>query len=187
MAQAPRTLFGILLEQPWWISALAGVALFGIARVVFEPVAPWVALPFLIIAAVVGFKQLQTVSPDEAEERLKRLRDMSWDSFQTHIAGAYQRDGFEVSVTPADAFDLTLKRNNSVTLLQCRRWKVNQLGAGPLQDLAQAVTRHDADNGICITAGTISTKATQFASANPVRIVSGIELATLVGNLKSLK
>ena len=78
MAQ-PRTLFSILLEQPWWISALAGGALFGIAQLAFPPVAPFVALPFLLLAAYVGFRQMRTVSPGQVDDRLAAIRDMHWD------------------------------------------------------------------------------------------------------------
>ena len=183
MAQPPRTLFNVLLEQPWWISALVGVAFFAIARAVFEPVAPWVALPFLVIAGVVGWKQLRTVSPGQVEERLQALREMHWEIFRSVIMQAYQREGHEIIAVKADAYDFRLTRNGRVTLVQCRRWKVSQLGVGPLQDLSKAIAKEDAANGICITAGGVSPNATQFAAANALAIVSGVELAALVGNI----
>ena len=40
MAQ-PRTLFALLLQLPWWIAALVGVAFFGVAQLVFPPIAPF--------------------------------------------------------------------------------------------------------------------------------------------------
>jgi restriction system protein len=187
MAQPPRTLFNVLLEQPWWISALVGLAFFAIARAVFEPVAPWVALPFLVIAAVVGWKQMRTVSPGQVDARLQALRNMHWENFRSVIIQAYQREGFEVIAVEADAYDFRLTRNSRVTLLQCRRWKVNQMGVGPLQDLVKIMTKEDASNGICITAGSASPNAAKFAAANAIAIVSGAELATLVGNVKSDK
>ena len=187
MAQPPRTLFNVLLEQPWWISALVGLAFFAIARAVFEPVAPWVALPFLVIAAVVGWKQMRTVSPGQVDARLQALRNMHWENFRSVIIQAYQREGFEVIAVKADAYDFRLTRNSRVTLLQCRRWKVNQLGVGPLQDLVKIMTKEDASSGICITAGSASPNAAKFAAANAIAIVSGAELAALVGNVKSDK
>ncbi len=184
MAQQSRTLFNILLEQPWWISALVGVAFFGIARAVFEPVAPWVALPFLIIAGVVGWKQMRTVSPAQVDERLQALCEMPWEAFSTHITCAYQREGYTVAAAQSGAYDFTLTRNGRVTLLQCRSWKVNQMGVGPLQELAKAITAQEAANGICITTGVISPKAAEFAAAYPLTIVSGVALAALAGKIK---
>lgn len=180
-----RTLFSILLQQPWWISVLVGAAGFGIAQWVFPPVAPWVALPFLVIGLYVGYRQLRTVSPGQVEERLQALREMPWDKFSNLIADIYTKQGYEVSVSKSDAYDFTLKRNGHTTLLQCRRWKVNQLGIGPLKDLARAVHTADARNGICITAGGVSPNAAEFAAANPVEVITGIDLASLVGNVTS--
>jgi restriction system protein len=183
MAQ-PRTLFSVLLGQPWWISALAGLALFGIAQVAFPPVAPFVALPFLLIALYVGYRQLRTVSPAQVEARLNTLRDMSWDQFSTIVTEAYRRQGYAVETADKAAYDYTLTQNGRVTLLQCRRWKVNQLGAGPLEDLAKAIAAADAYKGICITAGSVSPKARQFIAGKPISLVSGSDLAVLVGHLK---
>lgn len=164
---------------------LVGAAGFGIAQWVFPPVAPWVALPFLVIGLYVGYRQLRTVSPGQVEDRLKALREMPWDKFSNLIADVYTKQGYEVTVAKSDAYDFALKRNGHTTLLQYRRWKVNQLGVGPLKDLARAIHSTDARNGICITAGGVSPNATEFAAANPIHIVSGTELAALVGKITS--
>ena len=178
---AQKTLFTVLLGQPWWISALVGVALFGVAQLAFPPVAPFVALPFVGIAFYVGYRQLRTVSPGKVEERLQALRDLSWDQFSTVVADAYPRQGYDVMPVNKSAYDLTLTRQDRVTLLQCRRWKVNQLGIGPLEELARAIASIDAYNGICITAGTLSPKAQEFVTGKPITLVTGRELATLAG------
>jgi restriction system protein len=184
MAQSnPRTLFSILLEQPWWISALVGVGLFGIAQLAFPPVAPFVALPFVLIALYVAYRQMRTVSPGQVEERLKAVRELTWDRFSAIVVTAYQRQGYTVAPVNHSAYDFTLTKNGRVTLLQCRRWKVNQLGAGPLQELAHAVAKADAYNAICITAGNISPQAREFADVKPMTLVTGIALAALVGKL----
>lgn len=186
MAQSnPRTLFSILIEQPWWISALVGVGLFGIAQLAFPPVAPFVALPFVAIALYVAYRQLRTVSPGEVDERLQAVRNMSWDKFSAIIVNAYQRQGYTVEPVKNAAHDFTLTKQGRVTLLQCRRWKVNQLGAGPLEELAGAVASEGAFNGLCITAGNVSPKAREFITGKPLALVTGIELAALVGNIKN--
>ncbi len=184
MAQQPRTLFSLLLEQPWWISALVGGALFGIAQLAFPPVAPFVALPFLLICAYVAYRQMLTVSPSQVDERLAALRDLSWDQFSALITEVYRKQGYTVEAVNKSAYDYTLTQGSRVTLLQCRRWKVNQLGAGPLEELARAVASAEAHNGICIAAGNVSPKAREFIAGKPLALVSGIALAALVGKLK---
>jgi restriction system protein len=185
MAQSnPRTLFSILLEQPWWISAMVGVGLFGIAQLAFPPVAPFVALPFVLIALYVAYRQMRTVSPGQADERLKAIRELSWEPFNALIVNAYQRQGYTVEPAKNPAYDFTLTKQGRVTLLQCRRWKVNQLGIGPLQDLAGAIASADAYNGICLTTGVVTPQALEFADSKPIKLVTGIELAALVGKIK---
>ena len=115
-------------------------ALFGIAQLAFPPVAPFVALPFLLLAAYVGFRQMRTVSPGQVDDRLAALRDMHWDQFSVLIADAYRKQGYTVEAADKSAYDFTLTQGSRVTLLQCRRWKVNQLGVGPLEELARAVS-----------------------------------------------
>ena len=116
MAQ-PRTLFSILLEQPWWISALVGVGLFGIAQLAFPPVAPFVALPFFAIALYVFYRQLRTVSPGKVDERLQALRDMSWEQFSVVVTAAYRRNAYDVAPANKSAFDFVLTKQGRTTLL----------------------------------------------------------------------
>jgi restriction system protein len=121
-------------------------------------------------------------------ERLQALRAMPWEAFSELITGAYRRQGYEVAaMAGTDACDYTLTRGDRVTLLQCRRWKVNQLGVAPLEALARAVDKQEAAHGICITAGVVSPRAADFASANPLTIVSGRTLAELAGRLKKTR
>lgn len=188
MAQPkPRTLFSLLIKQPWWISALVGAGLFGIAQLVFPPVAPFVALPFIAIALYVGYRQLRTVSPGKVEVRLQAVRELSWDQFSAIITAAYQREGYAVAPANKSAFDFTLTKQGRVTLLQCRRWKVKQLGAAPLEELALAVSREDAHNAICIGAGGFTPQAREFVAAKPISLVHGIDLAALTGDVTKRK
>ncbi len=179
-----RTLFSILLRQPWWVAALAGLALFGIAQLAFPPVAPFVALPFLVIALYVGYRQMRTVSRGQIEQRLEAVRELSWDRFSSVVSEAYVRQGYQVALADNPACDFTLTRNGRITLLQCRRWKASQYGVAPLQALAGAVAAKDAYNAICITAGNFSPQALAFAAGKPITLVSGSELAILVGKLR---
>ena len=183
MAQ-PSTLFSVLLRQPWWISAMVGVGLFGIAQLAFPPVAPFVALPFFAIAIYVVYRQLRSVSPGKAEERLQAVRELSWDQFSAIIGSAYQREGYSVAAAKnKSAYDFTLTKQGRTTLLQCRRWKVNQLGVGPLVELTKAIVSEDAYNAICICAGNFTPKAREFVAGKPIALVHGIELAALVGKV----
>lgn len=180
---ARETLFHILSRQPWWLSALVALLLFGITQLVWPPVAFFVALPFLILAAYIGFKQMRGTAVVDPGPQLEVLKGMSWENFSLVVAEAYRRQGYTVTEALDAAYDFELVKNGRRTLLAARRWKVNSVGEGPLKALAAAVDRSDASNGICIAAGEFSANARSYAATSPVSLVSGVELVQLVARL----
>lgn len=181
---AKRSLFSILSEQPWWVSALVAAVVFAIVQLFFPPLAPFVALPFIAVAAYVAWKQLRSKSPVDAAERLAALREMPWENFGLIISESYRRQGYAVEESGSSAFDFKLSKNGRITLAQCRRWKVNQVGAGPLRELYKAVTRLEAYNGVCIAAGEFSANAREFAAGKPITLLTGAALVELVGTIE---
>ncbi|MES2563791.1 MAG: restriction endonuclease [Pseudomonadota bacterium] len=177
---AKESLFSILTRQPWWVALLVAFVLFWIVYAIFPPVAPFMALPFVLMAAYIAFKQWRMGSPFDAAETLTTLRAMSWDEFSALIAQAYQREGYAVAATHRADYDFTLTRTGRVTLVQCRRWKVSVVGAGPLRELARAVEREGAASGICISAGSFSAPALAVPRTEPVSLIDGDALAKLV-------
>ncbi|MCI3950582.1 MAG: hypothetical protein K0R53_67 [Burkholderiales bacterium] len=178
---ARQSLFGILSRQPWWVSLLAAMAAFAIAQLIFAPVAPFVALPFIAIAIYLAWRQLRSISPETVETRLAAVRALSWEEFAALVSDAYRRRGYEVKAAHDGTFDFVLCQKGRISLVQCRRWKVNQVGVGPVRELYDALDKHDAYNGICLTAGTFSEAARQFAAGKPIALVQGADLAQLVG------
>ena len=180
---ARETLFRILLRQPWWISVLVGAILFGVTELIYPPVAFFMAVPFLVLAALVAYKQFRGTAAVDVDERLAALRGMSWENFSLVMAEAYRRQGYTVTAAADAAFDFELMKKGRRTLLSCRRWKVNAVGVAPLRSLSEAVERRDAYNAICVAAGSFSTNARDYAATQPLTLVSGAELAALVGSL----
>lgn len=184
---AREALFHILLRQPWWLSALIAALLFGIGQLVYPPVAFFVALPFLLLAAYVAYRQLRGTGPVDAGARLAALREMSWENFSLVVTEAYRRQGYAVTEARDSAYDFELTKNGRRTLLACRRWKASSVGPAPLRALAQAVDRLEAYNGICIAAGEFSANARAYAATAPITLVSGSDLVRLVAAVRSRK
>lgn len=181
---AKRSLFSILSEQPWWVSLLVAAALFAIVQLFLPQVALFVALPFIAVAGYVAWKQLRSVSPVNVEERLAALRGMPWENFGLVISEAYRRQGYAVEASESGAFDFTLRKDGRITLVQCRRWKVNQVGVKPVQELHAAMNASDAFNGVCISAGEFSASAREFAAGKRMTLLNGAALAELVGTIE---
>ena len=182
---AQDTLFNILRRQPWWISVLVAFVLFWIAHAIFPPIAPFIALPFAVLAIYIAILQLRRGAPADVGARLAELRAMSWETFSAAVTDAYRRKGYVVSPAESGGYDFKLAKGAEVILLQCRRWKVNQVGAAPVRALAAAVDRHDARRGICISAGEFSAPARAIAADEPVTLLSGTELIELIGKRKN--
>lgn len=180
---AKRTLFSILSEQPWWVSLVVAAVLFAIAYQILPQFAPFVALPFVGVAIYVAWQRMRGGSPADAAERLAALREMPWEKFRAAICGAYRRQGYTVEESASGAFDFTLRKNGRITLVQCRRWKVNQVGIGPVRELYEAMSRHEAFNCVCVSAGAFSANAREFAAGKPIVLLSGAALAKLTGNI----
>src|SRR5688572_10105096 len=101
---AKRSLFSILSEQPWWITLLVAVLVFGIMQLVFAPLAPFVALPFAALAVYLAWRQLRAGPPANIEERLAALRTMPWENFGPVVSEAYRRQGYIVEASTSAAF-----------------------------------------------------------------------------------
>lgn len=175
-----QTLFHLLSRQPWWITLLVAFVLFWIAYSIFPPVAPFVAVPFVLLSAYIAFVQFRKGTPGDPTERLKELRAMTWETFSAEVTEAYRKQGYTVVPGEGAGHDFKLVRDGRTTLLQCRRWKVNQVGEGPVRELARAIERSEAARGICVTAGDFSAPARRLAASEPIALVSGVELAALV-------
>jgi restriction system protein len=178
-----ESLFQILLRQPWWVTLIVAFLVFTITRLIYPPVAIFTAFPFVVLCGIIAFKQFRGATPLDAHERLERLRAMDWEEFSKLVTDAYRKRGYAVHPASSRDYDFRLTKDARVTLLQCRRWKVNQVGVGPLRELLKAIAREDASHGICIAAGAFSAPAIALTATEPVTLIGGAELLTLVGAL----
>jgi restriction system protein len=174
------TLFQMLARQPWWITVLVAFAMFWIAYSVYPPVAPFFALPFVVLAIYIGFRQWRSGVPSDPGEQLEALRSMSWESFSGAVCDAYRKQGYVVTPSRDQGYDFSLAKDGRVTLLQCRRWKVNQVGSEPVRELARAVDRTQAYRGVCLATGEFSSPARKIAASEPLALISGSDLVMLI-------
>jgi len=181
---AKETLFHILSRQPWWVTLLVAFALFWVTYAIFPPVAPFIPAPFVVLAIYIAYTQWRSGgAPGDPRERLAALREMSWETFSTAVTAAYRKQGYDVTPSDGRGYDFKLTKGGRVMLLQCRQWKVNQVGVAPIRELAKAVDKNEASRGICLAAGDFSGPARKAAGSEPVTLVSGAELAALVGRV----
>jgi restriction system protein len=176
-----NSLFAILLRSPWWASVLAAIAVIGVLRFLMPTMyAVAAALPFIVIAAYVAWKQLREPSGRRIAKTLESLRAMSAEDFSKALEEAFSREGYTVKRLGGQA-DFELERGSRNTLLACKRWKATRTGVEPLRELDAARRAREASECIYVAAGEITEQARAFAARRNIRLMGGVELAKKLG------
>lgn len=178
-----NSLFAVLMRKPWWLSALIALGLFMVARI-WIPVmyAAAVPVPFLLIAAVRGWRQLNTPGEAKVAAALEAVHAMSWDAFAAALDEGWRREGFAVARGRGVA-DFELTRDGRLSLVAAKRWKAARTGVEPLKELHAAMRAREAAEGIYVAAGEVTETARSFAAAHSIRLVEGLDLAKLSGRV----
>jgi restriction system protein len=186
MKMNENSLFAVLLRSPWWISLLAALATAAASRFMLakfdmpELYAIFVALPFLVIGSVAGWKQLRAPSEERVSSTLEALRALSWDEFSAALQNAFQRDGYSVNPLALAGADLELSKSGRATLVACKRWKAVRAGVEPLRELDAARNAREAQGCIYVAAGEITDTARAYAAQANIRLLHDAELAVFL-------
>lgn len=179
-----RSLFAILLRSPWWISiAIAGalvVAASALLPAQYASLGVFAALPFIVIGAIAGWKQLRAPSSTRVAATIETLRAMSWSELADALEAAYRDDGHVVTRLADKGADFELQKAGKSTLLAARRWKVARTGIEPLRELAAAREARDARECLYVALGELTENARRYADRNGIRVMAGPELARLL-------
>lgn len=173
-----KSLFSILVEQPWWVSLLvAGVFYWFIA--LFSPlVGVAAALPFLCVAAYAGYLRIRRGPPVDVPVMTAALRTASPEEMRAILTEAFTADKYVVSA--AAQGDLKLERNGYTTLVRYRRWRAQSVGASAVRELVESMRALGADHGMYITAGTFPDPVRLQAKDADIIAVDGAALTELV-------
>jgi restriction system protein len=177
-----NSMFAILLRKAWWVSGLVALALFGVLRF-FLPwdFAMFATLPFVVIAAYVGVKQLRAPGAGRIAKTVERLRALSWDEFAGAMEAAYRRDGFRVTRLEGGRADFELVQGARHTLVSSKRWKATRTGIEALRELEAAREACEAHECVYVSIGEITEQARVFALEKKIRVMQGADLVLLLG------
>ncbi len=199
----------VLAIVPWWVFSIAGVIVFIIAWALSVPqktpdvyVAIGNGLNVIIsmflnivggilelLALILLVKSLGQRALLESQYSLESIRNISWQQFEQLVGEAYRRQGYTVIVTGgggADGgVDLVLRRNDRLTVVQCKRWKTRQIKVNLLYELLGVMTANHADACIFVTSGTYTRDALAFAEGKPMTLVDGEALLRLIRTVQT--
>jgi restriction system protein len=179
-----NSLFAILLRSSWWISFAIAAGIVAAVRLVLPGVpvvyAVFAALPFIVIGAIAGWRQLRQPSARRVVDTLAKVREMSWADFSGALEDAFRRDGYSVTRLAGPAADFEMTKGGRTSLVACKRWKVARTGVESLRELDAAKREREAHECIYVAAGEITDGALKFAREKAIRIVHGPDLAKLL-------
>ncbi|VFR35224.1 putative membrane protein [plant metagenome] len=184
LRMARNSIFAILLRSAWWISAAIAAAIVIAANALLPPqyfgFGAFAAFPFVIIAGIALYKQLQRPSEARVAEIENAARAMSWQAFSQALADAFTRDGSQVETLNGDPrADFALTRNGRRAVVAARRWKASRTGLEALRELVAAREAHAAHECIYVAMGDLSEQAARYAKQEQVHLLQGTELARL--------
>ncbi|MEX0638427.1 MAG: restriction endonuclease [Burkholderiales bacterium] len=175
-----NSLFAMLLRARWWVSALVALGVFALARLILpEGFALFAALPLIVIAVVVAWKEVRQPRGARLDAALEKLRALSWEEFAGRLEAAYRREGFEVTRV-AGAADFELRKAADLTLVAAKRWKASVSGVEPLQELAAAGEKRGASACVYVCATELSDRAKDFATQKQIKRLEGTGLVQLL-------
>ncbi len=176
-----NSLFAVLLRSPWWVSALVAIGIVAGLRIWLPDLyAVFAALPFMVITAYVGWRQLREPSARRIAGTLERLRAMSWEELAGAIEEAFRREGYAVKRLGEAHADFELLQGPRTTLVACKRWKATRTGIEPLRELEAARRAHEAHACIYVATGEVTEQARSFAAQKNIRLVHDAELVKLM-------
>ncbi len=196
--------FDTLQTLPWWVGVAfaAGFWIAGhviIARTVGNPMMTAIrpilqflfygfAIASLLAAAVSAIKSLSRRNLLNRQSGIESLRSLTWREFEHLVGEAFRRQGYDVEESGgggADGgIDLVLRGHGETVLVQCKQWKVRQVGVDKVRELFGVVTSERAERGILVTSGVFTNDAHSFKVGKPLTLIDGPALVDLVRNVQ---
>jgi restriction system protein len=195
----------LLVDLPWWVSiCVAGIAFllirFGLPMIgsdgmyggVFAAQAPalsWFAAIFLLPAPVSALRSWQKRRLLDTQDGIESIRRLSWREFEMLLGEAFRRQGYGVvensSAGPDGGIDLVVTKDGRTVLVQCKHWRERKVGVKIVREMLGLVTAHSTGGAIVVTSGDFTQEAKSFASGQPIRLIPGDELVTIIRSVQN--
>jgi restriction system protein len=111
------------------------------------------------------------------------LRGLSLDDFESLLAGAYGRLGYDIIDDPegggAEGVDVRIYKDGRLTLVQTKHWR-DEVDEAMVSGLCGAVAVEKAAQGVVVTTSGFTPQARRFAQGKPLALIDGPALWELV-------
>lgn len=206
MVRRRRHLLDEIAGLPWWIGVVTAAIVFvslkyflpsalssspvvqGLARSLSETA--WLfALPFLVVAGISAVRQFSRGYLLDRQTNIDSVRALSWQELEFLVGEAFRRQGYWVEErggsAPDGGVDLVLLKGGRKAVVQCKHWKLEQVGVRPVRELYGVMHAERADEAIFVASGDYTDDARAFADGKPIRLVDGAALIKLIQSVQS--
>jgi restriction system protein len=125
----------------------------------------------------------------DGQTGLDSLRELPSKRFEDLLGEAYRRQGYAVEETlggGADGgVDLVLRRNDSVTLVQCKRWKDRPVTVQTVRELYGVLHDRRAVAAKLVATTNFTSDAIAFANGKPMELVDADQLVRLIRSVQT--
>ncbi|HEV2027498.1 MAG TPA: restriction endonuclease [Candidatus Dormibacteraeota bacterium] len=125
------------------------------------------------------FARLQATETIELDP--ETASHLSWRQVQNLVGDAFRRRGYGVRPGSTNApVDFILDKDGERTMVNCKHWKVWEVGESPLREFYGYTTGIGAKRAVMVTTGRFSQRACDFADRHNLRLIDGRGLSDLV-------
>ena len=108
---------------------------------------------------------------------------LSWSDFEQLVAELFRRQGYAVTENliggPDGGVDLVLRKGSERTLVQCKHWRAQRVGASVVRELKGVMAARGISGGFVVSSGTFTDQARAFAAEARVGLVDGRQLISI--------
>ncbi|MFC2142194.1 helicase HerA-like domain-containing protein [Acidobacteriota bacterium] len=111
------------------------------------------------------------------------LQNLDWRRFELETSLLFSRMGYHAQATRPSGdggVDVRAVKGQETCVIQCKHWKNQKIGLGPVQSLAAAKTSEGASRALLVTSSTLEPGAKRWAFNNDVDVIEGRELVELM-------
>lgn len=117
---------------------------------------------------------------------LPLLQSLEWKRFEEVCCKLYALRGFRSESTPLGpdgGIDIRLYEGSgprAVAIVQCKAWGGRPVGVKPVRELLGVMAHEKVGQGFFMAAGGFTEEARQFAASNPLTLITGEMLLTMI-------
>lgn len=201
MSRRNKGILELLTELPWWIGVIfSAISYIGLKWIIpaikindpflkgfsqaLPNMAETVAIILLIPALISAFHAWRKKRLLDDLNVKNSIRDLSWKEFEEIIAEMFRRKGYTVienaDLGPDGGIDVTLMKNGSTFLVQCKHWKKQKVGVNIVREMFGVMTAENATGVMIITSGFFTQEAQNFSNDKAIELIDGDQLSSLL-------